>query len=89
MRHRKKLLAAGIAGIAFVALAPMARQAWDERRMRDAEAEQLEFIHAKEREIACLERLQTGGLKKGADVQVEIARCRSQAAGAGEAGGGP
>ena len=77
MRHRKKLLATGVAGIAVVALAPYARDAWEERRLEQA---RLEFIQAKDREIACLERLQQGGLKEGANVQREIARCREQAA---------
>ena len=80
MRHRKKLLAAGVAGIALVALAPLARDAWEQRRVERIRADELEFIHAKEREIACLERLRSGGLKKGADVHREIARCREQAA---------
>lgn len=73
MRHRTKLLAAGIAAIFAVALTPPALRAWQQRR---ADAERMDFIAAKEREIACLERLAAGGLKNGADVQVEIARCR-------------
>ncbi|HEX8366791.1 MAG TPA: hypothetical protein VF603_16045 [Allosphingosinicella sp.] len=81
MRHRKKLLGAGVAAIFAVAAAPLALQAWKERR---AEAERTDFIALKEREIACLERLAAGGLRKGADVQVEIDRCRREAA----AGGG-
>ncbi|HYG30426.1 MAG TPA: hypothetical protein VD887_09445 [Allosphingosinicella sp.] len=81
MRHRKKLLGAGIAAIVAVAVAPPALQAWKERR---AEAERTDFIATKEREIACLERLAAGGLRKGADVQAEIDRCRREAA----AGGG-
>jgi hypothetical protein len=86
MRHRTKLLAAGIAAIFAVALAPPALQAWQERR---AEAERMDFIAAKEREIACLERLASGGLEKGADVQAEIARCRLEAAGATDEPSGP
>ena len=79
MVHRKALLAAGVAGILLVALAPHARQAWDERRLR-AEAEQRQlYIELKEREIACLERLAASGLPKGTDVEAEIARCRRHA----------
>lgn len=86
MRHRKKLLAAGIAAIFAVALAPPALEAWQEGR---EQAERLDFIAAKEREIACLERLAAGGLAKGADVEAAIARCRREAAGGTDEPSGP
>ena len=81
MRHRKKLLAGGVAAILLVALGPPALQAWEARQ---AEAERTEYIATKEREIACLERLAAGGLRKGADVQGEIERCRREAADEGQ-----
>jgi|GEM_PF-4207942 len=76
MAHRKKLLTAGIAGVALVALAPHAHRLWQETRERDREAQRLLFIELKNREIACLEALVADGLPKGADVQAEIERCR-------------
>ncbi|MEA3017469.1 MAG: hypothetical protein QOI38_2191 [Sphingomonadales bacterium] len=84
MRHRKKLLAGGVAAILLVALGPPALRSWQERR---AEAERAEYIATKEREIACLERLAAGGLGKGADVQAAIERCRREAAAGGSASG--
>lgn len=79
MAHRKKLLAVGFGGIALVALAPHARELWNQRAERDREAQRQLFIDLKNREIACLERLASGGLKNGADVNAEIERCRALA----------
>lgn len=76
MAHRNKLLAAGLAGIAIVGLAPIARNHWEQRQARAAEEQQRLYIELKEREIACLERLAAGGLAKGANVEAEIERCR-------------
>ena len=77
MAHRKKLLAAGIAAIALVALAPYARDYWNERQAAGLQAQRAQFIERKNREIACLERLARAGLAQGSDVQAEIARCRA------------
>ena len=79
MPHRRKLLAAGLTAIALVALAPHARDYWQKRDEAATQAQRALFIELKNREIACLERLASGGLAKGADVQAEIARCRALA----------
>ena len=79
MAHRNKLLAAGVGAIALVALAPHARDYWEAREAADRQEQRALFIELKNREIACLERLASGGLAKGADVQKEIARCRALA----------
>jgi hypothetical protein len=79
MAHRTKLLAAGIAGIALVALAPHARDLWEQSAEGERQAQRQLFIDLKNREIQCLERLASGGLAKGADVEAAIARCRALA----------
>ncbi|HYJ31316.1 MAG TPA: hypothetical protein VEW25_13375 [Allosphingosinicella sp.] len=79
MAHRTRLLAAGIAGIALVALAPHARDLWEQSGAGERQAQRQLFIDLKNREIQCLERLASGGFAKGADVQAEIARCRALA----------
>lgn len=79
MAHRTKLLAAGIAGIALVALTPHALDLWRDWGAAERQAQRELFIELKNREIRCLERLASGGLAKGADVEAEIARCRALA----------
>ena len=79
MHHRKKLLAAGLVGIALVAAAPHAQRMWQASAERDRQARRQLFIELKDREIACLERLVGGGLPKGTDVEAETARCRALA----------
>ena len=74
----KRLLAAGIAGILVVGLAPHARQAWDDYQLRRDEQARERFIALKEREIACLERLGAGNLE-GVDVAAGIERCKELA----------
>lgn len=76
MAHRKKLLAAGLVGIALVAFAPHAHRLWEERAERERDARLRLFIELKDREIACLERLVAGGAANGVDVEAEIERCR-------------
>lgn len=76
MKREAKLLAVGILGIAAVAGAPYARDAWREHQ-RDREREQVDrYIELKGRQIACLEQLRASGLPKGMDVMAEIERCR-------------
>jgi hypothetical protein len=79
MVQRTKLLAAGIAGIALVALAPHALDLWKDQGAAERQSQREIFIELKNREIECLEQLASGGLSKGADVEVEIARCRALA----------
>ena len=79
MAHRTRLLAAGIAGIVLVALAPHALDLWRQSGAGERQAQRQVFIELKNREIECLERLASGGLARGADVQAEIARCRALA----------
>ena len=79
MAHRNKLLAAGIAAIALSALAPHAYRYWQESGIDARQAQRRFFIELKDREIACLERLASGGLAKDVDVKAEIARCRALA----------
>lgn len=79
-----RLLAGGISAILLVAVAPHAVDAWREReRDRRLEQELIEhqrFIEAKDREIACFERLKAGGIRDGMNVKAEIERCRRTAA---------
>ena len=77
--HRKALLAAGIAAIAGVAAVPYVRQAIEERRIERDGAQRALWIELKEKELACLERLQASGLPEGMDVGKEIGRCRAMA----------
>lgn len=74
---RALLLGFGLFGILAVALAPYARDAWAERRMRAEQERQERVIAAKEKEIECLERLAASGLPREMDVEAEIERCRS------------
>ncbi len=74
---RKRLLAAGIAGIVAVAAAPHARDAWLRHRLGEDEAQRRLYVALKEREIDCLERLLAGGLPEGDDVEAEIGKCRA------------
>jgi hypothetical protein len=79
MRHRKKLLAAGVASVIGVAALPHARQALEERRIARDGAQRALWIELKEKELACLERLQASGLPEGLDVGKELDRCRALA----------
>lgn len=79
MTGRRKLLAAGVLAILAVALAPHARDAWRDRRLREDAAQRALYIELKEREIECLERLAASGLPKEMDVHREIDRCRRMA----------
>ncbi|HEY0014078.1 MAG TPA: hypothetical protein VGB79_14645 [Allosphingosinicella sp.] len=79
MRHKKTLLAAGVAAIVGVAALPYARQALEERRIARDGAQRALWIELKEKELACLERLQASGLPKGMDVGKELDRCRALA----------
>jgi hypothetical protein len=80
-----RLLVGGVAAILIAALAPLAIGSWKENRREQLieEVRRVEerIVREKEREIACLERLRTSGLRQGMDVQAEIARCRREAAG--------
>jgi len=75
MGRDKLLLAAGVAGILVVSLAPYARQQWDARQLRAEQEQRRLYIEAKEREIACLERL-LGGVPQRKSLEAEIDRCR-------------
>jgi hypothetical protein len=79
MRHRKTLLAAGVAGIVGTAAIPYVKNVMEERRIaRDGEQRAL-WIELKEKELDCLDRLQASGLPKGMDVAKELQRCRALA----------
>lgn len=79
MNRNRGLLVAGIAAVVAAALFPHAREAWEQRRLREAAAQRQLYVELKEREIACLERLRATGLPKHLDVTAEIARCRQLA----------
>jgi hypothetical protein len=79
MRHRKKLLAAGVAAIVGVAAIPYAQKIAEERRIAREGVQRALWIELKERELDCLERLMASGLPAGMDVAREIDRCRSLA----------
>lgn len=76
MKHRRKLLAAGVAGIAAVAAVPYAMEAWRERTIRDDAAQAALWVDHKQKELDCLDRLVASGLPKGMNVEAEIQRCR-------------
>ena len=81
-----RLLVGSVAAILVAALAPLAIGSWQKNR-RERQAEDVSrvaerIVREKGREIACLERLRTGGLREGMDVEAEIARCRREAASA-------
>ena|SRR5215217_2991355 len=76
MRHRKKLLALGVAGIVAVAAAPYALEAWREREVRDDAAQAALWVDRKQQQLACLDRIVASGLPKGMNVEAEIMRCR-------------
>jgi hypothetical protein len=79
MKHRKTLLAAGIAAILGVAAVPHVQRAVEERRIAREGAQRALWIELKEKELACLERLRAGGFPEGMNVGAEIARCRALA----------
>ena len=79
MKHRKLLLAAGIAAICGVAAIPHVQRAIEERRIAREGAQRALWIELKEKELACLDRLRASGLPEGMDVAAEIERCRALA----------
>jgi hypothetical protein len=79
MKHRKALLAAGVAAILGVAAIPHAQRAMEARRIAREGAQRALWIELKEKELACLERLRASGFPQGMDVGAEIERCRALA----------
>jgi hypothetical protein len=79
MKHRKSLLAAAVAAVLGVAAIPHVQRAMEERRIAREGAQRALWIELKEKELACLERLQASGLPEGMDVSAEIDRCRALA----------
>jgi hypothetical protein len=79
MRHRKKLLVAGVAAVVGVAAVPYVQGVLEERRIAAEGDQRALWIELKEKELDCLERLQASGLPEGMDVGKEIDRCRALA----------
>ena len=79
MKHRKTLLAAGVAAVLGVAAIPHAQRATEERRIAREGAQRALWIELKEKELACLDRLRASGFPEGMDVGAEIGRCRALA----------